>query len=307
MAKVSKHDFDELSNAFSHYERILLSSVLLSEVIYEKKPIKSLNENYSYYNHYIEEAEVKKTEKKWGGHSTKYLICENNKTLIVAFRGTADIDDFLTDIVVQPFPYLLSKKQPENDNTNLLKRFANLALPSPLKKNADNAVDDNIPVVHSGFFLRSEEISIDYFLNKILKHDYKVVFTGHSLGAAVAALVAIKLIFHEDVCENSKIRKNIFFFGFGCPAIGNSKFCSDIDEICKSNFHFYVNEDDYVPTKTIYRHFGKIIKLKKSFLVNSDNFGHGIIDYRENVIDFIKSALDYSDVKGKKERIVDEC
>ena len=72
IAKVSKGEFDELRDDFSHYERMLLSSVILFEVIYDKKPIDKMNEEFSFYNHYIEEAEVKKTGKKWNGHSIKY-------------------------------------------------------------------------------------------------------------------------------------------------------------------------------------------------------------------------------------------
>jgi hypothetical protein len=73
-------------------------------------------------------------------------------------------------------------------------------------------------LVHKGFFDRSRIISIQYFLDKIILDDYKVVFTGHSLGAAVAALVAVRVIFNGNISDP---RKKVFFIGFGCPPMDN--------------------------------------------------------------------------------------
>ncbi|RNA12870.1 hypothetical protein BpHYR1_001733 [Brachionus plicatilis] len=73
---------------------------------------------------------------------------------------------------------------------------------------------------------------------------YRLVLTGHSLGAAVSCLIAVKLILSTKVgYENSH---NILFIGFGCPLIGDQHFKNNIEKFHKSNFHFIKNEDDLV-------------------------------------------------------------
>ncbi len=88
----------------------------------------------------------------FAGLESKYIICDcsnnNVKRLIISFRGTQTMDDFLIDLKLVGVI------------NGLQGRF------------------------HSGMFNRSENISIGYFLKK-LQEGYQLVFTGHSLGASL--------------------------------------------------------------------------------------------------------------------------
>jgi hypothetical protein len=265
----------------SHYERVLLSCVIASEAIYKKTPIEKINNDFYYFNHYIERATVKSSyfniinDNPYLVESNtcdtiQYLCCKKKKILIVAFKGTniLNINDLSTDVNVLPQQYSPSRKSRRS-------------------------------FVHKGFFVRSRIISIQYFLDKIILDDYKVVFTGHSLGAAVAALVAVRVIFDGNISDP---RKKVFFIGFGCPPIGNQSFCDEINENFSKNFHFYSNKLDVFTAGVgdSFNLFGRLVKLDAS------ESGHGIKYYNTNVIDFIKSSLDYDHIKTKHSKTVIE-
>lgn len=79
----------------------------------------------------------------------------------------------------------------------------------------------------------------------------KIWCTGHSLGAAMATLLAYRLQRTED-CPNPKA-----LFTFGSPRVGNKKYVKEIESIGLLHFRF-VNNADIVARVPIwpYRHFG---------------------------------------------------
>jgi predicted lipase len=299
-------NYDQLLKHFSHYERLLLSSVIVSEIIYDKKPIKKLNDDeFANFNYYIDKATVKETEYVNYVEDSKmpitypfkmkYLCCKKSKLMIVAFRGTklTDADDLITDVDAVAVPF------------------------SP--DGSPNIVNDMGPKVHRGFLIRSTSVDIGYFVEKILDRDYKVVFTGHSLGAAIAALVAVKVLFHHRIKKEKSLREKVFFIGFGCPALGNSFFCDIVNRRCQNNFHFYVNKNDLVTTTVkgvfgTFTHFGTQVNFPSdtnilaSFFVQSVPYltGHAIINYRNNIVRFLREQLLYEDIYTKEKNKVED-
>ena len=95
-----------------------------------------------------------------------------------------------------------------------------------------------------------------------MNEGYRCIFTGHSLGGAVATLLAVRVLFHEKIKEKSEFTKNVLCVGFGTPAVGTSKFSKHVEDLYKENFHFYINKSDIVVLQTwlssrIYVQFGK--------------------------------------------------
>ena len=99
---------------------------------------------------------------------------------------------------------------------------------------------------HFGLYQRAMQIPINFFIDKILNENYEIVLTGHSLGASVAALVAIRILTCSKLLKNKIKRNKVLCIGFGSPAFSDSNFKKFIEKECKDNFHFYFNENDHV-------------------------------------------------------------
>mmetsp|Transcript_23824 Transcript_23824/g.62385 ORF Transcript_23824/g.62385 Transcript_23824/m.62385 type:complete len:309 (-) Transcript_23824:402-1328(-) len=119
------------------------------------------------------------------------------KTLYVAFRGTADLRNWITDLDA------ITK--------------ANVTL--PLCGGSDGVAARVL--VHSGFYYGFEALRMQ--MNTALRAlattgraDYKVVVTGHSLGAALATLAGVAL-----VCDDRFNSQPLVVYNFGSPRIGN--------------------------------------------------------------------------------------
>ena len=214
-----RHDLDFILRTHPDYFDILFQCSIISEIIYEQNPRDVLynHSDYKYFNHGIKSMCISQTvddiEGSTVGLEVKYMICDcstaKQKRLIIGFRGTHSFQDFLIDLKFF------------GEVNNCQGRF------------------------HSGIYRRSETIPIEHFLKKIVEEDYQIVFTGHSLGAAVGALVTVKVLLQRAL--DPKDIDNILFIGFGAPLIACDTFKQFIDKNYCNNFHFYVNEDDIVP------------------------------------------------------------
>jgi triacylglycerol lipase len=138
---------------------------------------------------------------------------------IVAFRGTSSWKDAHTDLDLTPTPW--------------------------------RGVH-----VHSGFLKSLTGLSGTVLSDEINKHakfpsDPEVVFTGHSLGAALAILGAY-------MCHTTRIFPVHSVHTFGCPRIGLEDFQIDYDMHLRARTHRYVNNNDIVtrvpPRSMSYRH-----------------------------------------------------
>ena len=211
----SRQAFSEMQQSLPNYDKILLTCALASEVVYEDNPIGELNLKFMKHNHLIRNAVVSKIIEKLKSSNEsqnfqmKYMICNAEKLLIVAFRGT-DIkcfDDIRTDLDSKP----------------------------------DGTLYDLNGKIHVGFLKRCNQVPIDFFVDKIINHGFDVVFTGHSLGAAVASLITLRVLYEKQIYEMN-LNKKILCIGFGVPAFVDEEFKISIEKEFKNNFHYYVNK-----------------------------------------------------------------
>jgi hypothetical protein len=137
------------------------------------------------------------TESDGGGSHGFLALDANNKLAVLSFRGTDKDDptDLADDLNIYPLPWQAGGK------------------------------------VHSGFdkALQAVWLEADAALQQI--NDYKLLFTGHSLGAAMATLA-------------SSLRKPQSLYTVGCPRVGDQAFANLLQGL---DNHRYVDCCDLVP------------------------------------------------------------
>jgi hypothetical protein len=230
--------------------------------------------------------------------------------IVVAFRGTATINNIFEDISVQRIAYPSTttfklrytdpegSRIPTNRTQTLRGRWSH---PGGNNRGAGNESNDssngrvesalwsgvgsnrnfnvtvadnetavvflNGSLVHSGFY--SVWVSVaPRLMNAIhqakLKYpDYRIVFTGHSLGGAIASLGAIALrldgTYHVDAV-----------YTFGEPKLGNEVFAEFVQHFISPRRFRFVNHKDIVPhlppegLGPDYHHAGLEISLDQS-------------------------------------------
>lgn len=170
---------------------------------------------------------------------TQGVVLVNDELVIVAFRGTESTKDWLTDVKVK-------RLEAEHDGI----RFG----------------------IHSGFYRAYQ--SICQQLTEVDKriildlNGRKVVFTGHSLGAALAMVCA---------AGNPNIKCEVITFGG--PRIGDGRFKRFYNDYVFANTTRVINGLDVIclspPWLMGYRHAGKhvvFIDASGEVLVNPDPF-----------------------------------
>lgn len=148
------------------------------------------------------------------------------RVIIVAFRGTADTDDW-----VQDSEFSFDRWPPHIPNSMVHHGFLE----------AYNSVADSVKRI--------------VFHMISLYPNYKLVFTGHSLGGAETVLSAIDVLHLQP-----ELKSRTFIYTYGMPRIGNDAWADAVD---KMGLHIYrvVYENDLVPHIPFqwlgYKHFGE--------------------------------------------------
>ena len=136
--------------------------------------------------------------------STQGFLAINDETIQISFRGTTDERDLKTDF-------------------NFFKTS------SPFGK------------VHKGFYKSLTSI-YDEILREIKQipswESKSIYISGHSLGGALAQLMARKLV-HDGIAVD-------YVFTFGSPRVGNGKFARKYNKYFKKNSFRFVNNNDGV-------------------------------------------------------------
>ncbi|KAF9527380.1 Alpha/Beta hydrolase protein [Crepidotus variabilis] len=153
---------------------------------------------------------------------------DGRKEIVVAFRGTADLSDIITDAGISLKSMLLT----------------GVTCPSQV-------------AVHSGFqvgYKNVESSVLNTVKSQLVTYPtYRVVVTGHSLGGALASLSAISL-------KSGIPNANLKLFTYGQPRAGNGAFASLVESLIGTpNIFRSVHTFDGVPTffldKLGYKHF----------------------------------------------------
>lgn len=148
---------------------------------------------------------------------SRALILDMGTFDVIAFRGTMDTQDFFSN-------FRAYQTQIRNCTGELI--------PGLVHSGFASAVDDILPQLNS-------EIVRLYSCPTSSNAEHKpIVFTGHSLGGALAAISCIKIL--------PKLQaKNCSLCTFGCPRFGDRQFFSNLDKV--PNKRIVVNVSDMVP------------------------------------------------------------
>lgn len=178
---------------------------------------------------YSDDATAGATARTWGFDSVETLTRGPNHALVlgsrdhvlVAFRGTDGWNDWFTNLNI------------------LYKR-------SPLGRG----------YVHRGFMKATASFWPDLLQHilKIRDNGQPIVFTGHSLGGALALLAALKSHFEDGLPIAG-------LYTFGQPPIGTVAFCIGFRERCPFRLYRFVNQTDAVsgaPIITLLEHVGEV-------------------------------------------------
>lgn len=192
-----------------------------------------------------------KTELTWA-----ILINRTKKRIVVIFRGSCVLKDFIVDATLNASPFLVDGHE---------------SSAPPLGK------------VHTGFYTylyEKTQIGSDgrdiskseAIMGKLhelfgIYKDYQLYVTGHSLGAALSTLFAFR------AADNALIPKPVINVSFASPFVGDQKFRDEFQkrEILGLIRHIRVsNEDDIVPLvpfttlslpPMLYKHTGLNVRL----------------------------------------------
>ena len=104
---------------------------------------------------------------------------------------------------------------------------------------------DNWGCLHAGFLYRANAMPNDFFIEEFLQNQYdRMIFTGHSLGGAVAHICAMKQLSHSSSSKGVQI----YSIAFGSPFIGDDTLERKLRGLQLSNrLLTVVNEQDAVP------------------------------------------------------------
>ena len=148
---------------------------------------------------------------------TNGIIASNSQTTMVAFRGTSSFEDFITDIKFRKIPTV---------------------------QGVEN------PTYASEGFVHALDSVIDSIMSEI-KQDLgnkQIVLTGHSLGAALAALLMDRLV------EEHHYTQSVLYV-FGCPPLGDANFARSFR---RRDSYVVTLDDDVVST-------GMLISIGESY------------------------------------------
>jgi hypothetical protein len=191
------------------------------------------------------------------GRSTQAIVMGNHEFIITAFRGTEinKLQDFIADMKIAH-----KSKGPAGK-------------------------------VHRGFLAALQEVwpDIKQTINTFQDNGQSLWFTGHSLGAALAALAVadLRLVDHRPVNG---------LYTFGQPRTGDSEFASAFDADFKSQTFRFMNNNDIVTRLLIvsYRHIGRLLYFDATGALR-DDIGtlDRILDWGKGLAgDFGKPGLD---------------
>lgn len=195
---------------------------------------------------------------------TKFDSTLNKEVITLVFQGSQEPEDWMTNMTVKKANYFDGKDEVHQgfyDSLQLFLRTVNNKTFNTKNKKA---------------YMLNKDID---FLNK----DCKIILTGHSLGGAVATLVACYL---NDLGVK---KENMSVYTFGAPPVGSKEFCLKYKN--KLDLYRVFNQKDIIPKIeriTSLKHLGQEVILE-----SNENEIHSCSEYIDNLIDDLnKSSKD---------------
>ncbi|WP_347906025.1 lipase family protein [Pseudomonas purpurea] len=149
--------------------------------------------------HFFDDAKAK------DGTNTQAFITHHDEIILISVRGTAEIPDFLRDADAEQVPFA-----------------------------------EGVGTAHKGFYNAYKAMSA--FVTRYLSQFYsgqKVVICGHSLGGAIATLLA------EALRRDATQKYDILLYTYGSPRAGDQVFVKGAADLVH---HRMVNNNDPIPS-----------------------------------------------------------
>ena len=143
--------------------------------------------------------------------------------------------------------------------------------------------------VHMGFY--NQYVSLKKNVNIIINNntDKTFIFTGHSLGGAIASLLACRFFNNY-----SKIKEKSMCITFGSPAIGNDNFCF-LYNLSVTNSYRFVNHRDPIPESIlIFKHPILPIYLHKNSISCNKKTKKLLPNYKKYIMLHTYNQIKYS-------------
>lgn len=179
---------------------------------------------------------------------TQGFIFKTGAEIIVACRGTDNLYDCFDDLQI----CLVPLKVPNHAACN----------------------------VHEGFLRQSNGLLkiIKTLIDEVHSSKIKLVFTGHSLGAAIASICS--------VIVSAQTSKDVYMYGYGCPKVGDAQFKAVFNKLITNCTLVKFGADPF--TKVMignayqhvanFKHYGPIDNHPELVLL-TDAFDHNIKNY----------------------------
>ncbi|KAI8613818.1 Alpha/Beta hydrolase protein [Chytriomyces sp. MP71] len=146
-------------------------------------------------------------------------INPNSNTIIIAFRGTNSLDTWISDLLIAKPDYDLPSAPPGTK-------------------------------VHYGFLSLWQTVRVEVIENVIHlleahnDSNPRILFTGHSLGGALATIAAVDIFQH---LHDRLVPSQVTLLTFGQPRVGNPTFSNWVNAFNFSNTFRVTNQDDWTP------------------------------------------------------------
>ncbi|MBV6826027.1 lipase family protein [Pseudomonas sp. PD9R] len=171
--------------------------------LYERnRPEKGDEQEYPSKLHFFDDA-----NKNWlSGKSTQAFITHHDEIILISIRGTLELADWWRDADAQQVPFDEGHGKGK---------------------------------VHHGFYdaYKALKVFVQSYLDQF-HTSQKIIICGHSLGGAIATLLAEALRCDEDESYD------ILLYTYGSPRVGDATFVAEAEPLIH---HRMVNNDDMVP------------------------------------------------------------
>ncbi|WP_426200838.1 lipase family protein [Pseudomonas sp. TWP3-1] len=167
--------------------------------LYEQnKPTLGLKQEHPAKLHFFDDS------KEDDGTNTQAFITHHDEVILISIRGTLELVDFVRDTDAEQIP-----------------------------------VKVGVGKAHQGFYQAYEAMAtfVQTYLDRF-HADQKIIICGHSLGGAIATLLA------EALRQGSK-KYDILLYTYGSPRAGNADFVKGASELAH---HRMVNDNDPIPS-----------------------------------------------------------